>query len=182
MKEALEKSRYPIGKFVCPDEISDALFQEWLQKIADFPDLLKEEVQNLSEEALRNTYREEGWTIAQLVHHCADSHLNSFIRFKLALTESDPTIKPYLEDQWALLPDASIVSIGYSLLILEGLHARWAALLANLTDEMRNRTFVHPETKQRISLRINTGIYAWHGEHHLAHIRLAKKNAERRDT
>lgn len=175
MSEHIEDLRYPIGKFVSPENISSALFEEWLKTIADFPQKLTDAVDKLSAEELQQTYRKDGWTIAQLVHHCADSHMNSFIRFKLAMTEEEPIIKPYFEDRWAKLPDVLSSPIEDSLLILRGLHARWVALLSTLSAEFTDRCFVHPEHNQRISLRVNVGIYAWHGEHHLAHIRLAKK-------
>src|SRR5690606_40023431 len=119
---------------------------------------------------LAKRYRPEGWTIRQLVHHCADSHMNSFIRFKLTLTEETPTIKPYLEDLWAELPDASHLPIDSSLDVLKGLHHRWTALLKSLTEEDLKRQFIHPETNERISLETNIGIYAWNGDHHLAHM------------
>lgn len=174
MKDDLASRQYPIGKFLAPASITDDLFRQWVVSIANFPEVLAKEVEQLTVDELQQTYREGGWTIEQLVHHCADSHMNSFIRFKLAITEEEPTIKPYLEAKWALLPDVLSGDVTHSLLILRGLHARWAALLASLADENNDRYFVHPETQQRVSLRMNTGIYAWHGEHHLAHIRLAK--------
>lgn len=163
--------RYPIGQFACNEIISSEEVQRWIQEIKTLPARLIEVVNGLEEEKLKNTYREGGWTIHQLVHHIADSHLNSFIRFKLALTEKNPTIKPYAEDQWAKLPDSSL-PIEISLTLIRGLHERWVYLLENLTAEQLNRTFTHPESGV-ITLAKNIGLYAWHGNHHLAHIKNA---------
>ena len=166
--------KYPIGQFQEPAVISEELIDKWIQNIKDFPTLLIQEVNDLNEEILQKTYRPNGWTIKQVVHHCADSHMNSFIRFKLALTEENPTIKPYQENLWAELPDVLESSIYSSLQILEGLHNRWTQLLENLTEEDLNKSFQHPETGKKISLKLNIGIYSWHCRHHLAHIINAK--------
>ncbi|KGR75623.1 YfiT family bacillithiol transferase [Ureibacillus sinduriensis] len=163
--------RYPIGQFTCGETISLEDIQRWIEEIKTFPKELREVVEGLGEEMLENTYREGGWTIRQLVHHIADSHLNSYIRFKLALTETNPTIKPYAEDKWAELPDSSL-PIEISLNIIQSLHERWAFLLANLTVAQHKRNFIHPDSGD-IPLEMNVGLYAWHGNHHLAHIRNA---------
>lgn len=163
--------RYPIGQFSCNESISSDEVQQWIQEIKTLPARLEEAVNGLDEIILNNTYREGGWTIRQLVHHIADSHLNSYIRFKLALTEDNPTIKPYAENQWAKLADSQL-PIEESLTLIQGLHERWVFLLENLTDQQLKRTFIHPESGG-ITLEKNIGLYAWHGNHHLAHIKNA---------
>ena len=133
-------------------------------------------VKDLNDEKLKNKYRPDGWTIKQVVHHCADSHINSFVRFKLALTEDVPAIKPYFEDRWAELSDSLSNDISDSIQILNSLHNKWVLLLRSLTVEQLHREFFHPETNKKISLKENIGLYAWHCNHHLAHIQLAIKN------
>ncbi len=174
MQHELEKLRYPIGRFAIPDVIDHTLLNDWIKTITDFPARLKSEVGDLTDDMLEKRYRPEGWTIRQVVHHCADSHMNSFIRFKLALTEEDPTIKLYEETLWAELPDAKNIPIESSVKLLEGLHERWGILLKSLTDEQLERGFIHPATKRLISLKVNIGLYAWHCNHHLMHIVNAK--------
>lgn len=163
--------RYPIGEFSCNEVISSEEIQQWIQDIKTLPARLIEALTELEVEMLKKTYREGGWTIQQLVHHIADSHLNSYIRFKLALTEKNPTIKPYAEDHWAELADSNL-PIEVSLTLIKGLHERWVYLLENLTDEQLKSTFIHPQSGV-ITLEKNIGIYAWHGNHHLAHIKNA---------
>ncbi|WP_293881030.1 MULTISPECIES: YfiT family bacillithiol transferase [unclassified Sphingobacterium] len=174
MQHELEKLRYPIGRFAISDVIDHTLLNDWIKTITDFPARLKSEVGDLTDDMLEKRYRPEGWTIRQVVHHCADSHMNSFIRFKLALTEEDPTIKLYEEKLWAELPDAKNIPIESSVKLLEGLHERWGILLKSLTDEQLERGFIHPATKRLISLKVNIGLYAWHCNHHLMHIANAK--------
>jgi len=163
--------RYPIGEFSCNEVISSEEIQQWIQDIKTLPARLIEALTELEVEMLKKTYRKGGWTIQQLVHHIADSHLNSYIRFKLALTEKNPTIKPYAEDHWAELADSNL-PIEVSLTLIKGLHERWVYLLENLTDEQLKSTFTHPQSGV-ITLEKNIGIYAWHGNHHLAHIKNA---------
>ncbi|MGB3064458.1 YfiT family bacillithiol transferase [Sphingobacterium thalpophilum] len=174
MQHELEKLRYPIGRFAVPDYIDTQLLQDWIKTIANFPTRIKSEVSGLTDTDLEKRYRPDGWTIKQVVHHCADSHMNSFIRFKLALTEDNPTIKLYEEQHWAELADAKSIPIDSSVKLLEGLHERWETLLTNLSNEQLERTFVHPATKRLISLKVNIGLYAWHCNHHLMHIVNAK--------
>ncbi|MCB9248004.1 MAG: putative metal-dependent hydrolase [Ignavibacteriales bacterium] len=168
--------RYPIGKFEKPTLITPKIFSEWIKTIELFPAMITKEVESLSEKELTLRYRENGWNIRQIVHHCADSHMNSFIRFKLALTEDNPTIKPYFEDRWAELNDVVEAPIKNSLQIIEGLHERWILLLNSMNEAQFERTFFHPENNKKVNLKENLGIYAWHCNHHLEHIRLAKKN------
>lgn len=174
--ENIDKLKYPIGRFQKPTLIDKGILQDWIGIIKDFPKKLKEEVNNLSEKDFEKQYRPSGWTVRQIVNHCADSHMNSLVRFKLALTENTPVIKPYFEDRWAELSDTKIFPVESSLKTLEGLHERWVFLLNSLSDEELERQFEHPETGELISLKINIGIYAWHCEHHLAHIKYAKLN------
>lgn len=170
----IEKLRYPIGKYTAPETYTDEIIAGWVKDIETLQQLIKVEVSGLSGDTLQQTYRPGGWTIQQLVHHCADSHMNAFIRFKLALTENNPTIKPYIETLWAELPDTVDMPINASLLILEGVHARMATLLKSLTSEQLQRTFIHPEHNRTQSIAFTIGSYAWHGNHHLSHIKIAK--------
>lgn len=170
----LDELKYPVGKFIKPEFITKEIIDSAISEIENFPSLVKTEIQNLSEQDLHLRYRPEGWTITQVVHHCADSHINSYMRFKLALTENVPTIKPYEESLWAELPDNQLSSL-VSLQVLEALHARWVYLLKTLSEEDLNKEFIHPEQSERISLKENILIYGWHCQHHLAHIRQAKE-------
>ncbi len=163
-----EDLRYPIGKFDKAIEISAELKQEYINEIAELPKKLKAAVANLNDQQLDTPYRPEGWTVRQTVHHIADSHLNSFVRFKLALTEDAPTIRPYFEDRWAELED-SLLPIEHSMKITEGVHARWTTLLKAMSDEAFRRKLVHPETGVW-TLENMLGLYAWHSRHHTAHI------------
>ncbi|WP_237690813.1 YfiT family bacillithiol transferase [Paenibacillus caui] len=162
--------RYPIGKFEFEGEIPAAQREKWIAEISEFPGKLKEAVQGLSEEQLDLPYREGGWTVRKVVHHLADSHINSYTRFKLALTEEKPAIKPYFEDRWANLSDALTGDIQISIKLLEALHTRWVILLNSLNEVDFKKQFYHPESGQSISLDYNLGFYAWHGNHHIAHI------------
>ncbi len=176
METNIESLKFPIGKFQLPEKIDQIQIENWINIIEDFPRKLLQEVQNLNEKELQKQYRPNGWTIKQVVNHCADSHLNSFVRFKLALTENTPVIKPYLENLWAELPDSKDFPIESSLKILEGIHERWSYLLKNLSENQLENKFEHPESNELISLKINIGIYAWHCNHHLQHIINAKNN------
>ena len=131
---------------------------------------MRSAVAGLNEGQLETPYRAGGWTVRQVVHHVADSHLNSYIRFRWTLTEDTPTIKAYDETRWAELPDAKTAPVEVSLKLLESLHVRWVYLLETLDDEAFKRSFVHPETGEEISLERNLALYAWHGRHHCAHI------------
>ncbi|MBG9692008.1 YfiT family bacillithiol transferase [Lysinibacillus fusiformis] len=163
--------RYPIGEFQCPKEVTSQHVKEWMEDISLLPKQLKEVLSEASEQALAKSYRENGWTVRQLVHHIADSHMNSYTRFKLALTEDVPTIKPYNEAEWAMLPDSEM-PIATSLTLIESLHERWVYLLTNLTDEQLQRAYNHPDSGLT-TLEQAVGLYAWHGKHHLAHIQHA---------
>lgn len=171
-----EQLQYPIGKFQVPDVIIMEILSTWIGEIAAFPDQLRAEVAELNDKELDATYRPGGWSIRQVVHHCADSHLNSFIRIKLALTEETPTIIPYAEDKWAELADSNHMPIQASLNLLDGLHARWAYLLSQVDEADCQRDFYHPEQGRNIRINEIIGFYAWHCQHHLAHIREAKES------
>ncbi|MFC7677404.1 YfiT family bacillithiol transferase [Paenibacillus sp. GCM10028914] len=162
--------RFPIGKFEYVGTISKQLRDIWIKEIDEMPVKLREAVKDLSDEQLDLVYREGGWTLRQVVHHLADSHMNSFIRFKLALTEDAPTIKPYREDCWAELHDSVNTDINLSLLLLEALHKKWVVLLASMTASDFEKQFYHPESLEPIRLDYNLGLYAWHGKHHIAQI------------
>lgn len=170
----LEELKYPFGKFKKPASITKETIDAAISDIENFPELIKGEIQNLDKKDLQLRYRPEGWTISQVVHHCADSHINSYMRFKLALTENVPTIKPYEENLWAELPDNQLSPL-VSLQLLEALHTRWVYLLKTLTEDDLNKKFIHPEQSERISLKENILIYGWHCRHHLAHIMQAKE-------
>lgn len=166
--------RYPIGRFVPPEEVTEAHIQEWINQIAEMPASLREAVAGLSAAQLDTPYREGGWTVRQVVHHVPDSHLNSYVRFKLALTEEAPTIKPYDEQAWARLGDSRDTPVEVSLRLLEALHQRWVVLLRGLKEEDWQRSFVHPESGPTTLAR-TLGLYAWHGSHHVAHITELRK-------
>jgi hypothetical protein len=168
--------RYPIGKFEKPDLITSQLLADWIDSLSVFPAALSREVVNLSGSQLETPYRREGWTVRQVVHHCADSHMNAYIRFKLALTEPNPVIKPYREALWALLPDGGM-DLAPSLSLLTGLHARWSALLMGMSATDFSKTYQHPEMEVPVRIDEATGMYAWHCKHHLAHILMLKKSA-----
>ena len=172
-KSVVEILKYPIGKFVKPDVISTDQIDKWISDIELFPSQIKDLVEDLTEVELQWIYRPEGWTIRQVVHHCADSHMNAFIRFKLCLTEDTPIIKPYLQAKWAEFQDASDNTITDSLKILEGLHSRWTIILKFLNNDDLNKGFIHPEYDKKILIVENICLYAWHCNHHLAHIKQA---------
>lgn len=172
---SIDYLRYPIGQFEKPQHFNQLLIKGWIADIGNFPNLLEEEVQQLKDDDWVLTYRPGGWNIKQLVHHCADSHMNAYIRFKLALTEEQPIIKPYREDLWAVLPDSQTLSIGSSLQILRGVHFRWTSLMLSLTDDHWQRQYHHPEHNQLVALNEAAANYSWHCKHHLEHIRIAKR-------
>ena len=167
--------RYPIGKFGFEAPSTERQQGSWIKEIAETPALLRQAVEGLDAEQLETPYREGGWTVRQVVHHIPDSHLNSYIRFRWALTEKSPIIKAYDEASWADLPDAKGADINLSLGLLESLHARWVVFLKSLNDDDYKRVFIHPESGKEISLERNLALYAWHGKHHIAHITSLRK-------
>lgn len=162
--------KYPIGIAAVPSEITKEDINEWILIIQNLPNKLENLLVNLTDEQLNTTYRPDGWTIRQVIHHLGDSHVNSYVRFKWTLTEDKPIIKAYYEDRWVDLSDTKNAPINISLDFLKSLHAKWTYLLKGLTDEQLKKTFIHPEGNEEISLAKNIGIYAWHCEHHFEHI------------
>ena len=165
----MEDLRYPIGKFV-PQPFSAEQLSKWIIDIKYLPNHLENAVLNLDEHQLQTPYRPEGWTVHQLVHHVADSHMNAYIRFKLGLTEMNPVIKPYDEAEWAKLNDTKNLPINISLTLLFALHTRWVTVLESIKEEEWNRTVFHPEQNKEITLWHLLGMYAWHSLHHTAHV------------
>jgi DinB superfamily len=161
--------RYPIGQFQDAGPFTDEQRQRLIDQLAAAPTKLRAAVEGLSAQQLETPYRPGGWTVRQVVHHLPDSHLNSYIRFRLALTEDEPTIKPYYENRWAELDDARHAPIDLSVALFEALHRRWVLLLRSLRPQDLARTFIHPELGV-VDLEKNLSLYAWHGRHHVAHI------------
>ncbi len=161
--------RYPIGKFYFDGSLTEEQKKSAINDIAQTPAKLRAAVNGLSPQQLDAPYRDGGWTVRQLVHHLPDSHLNAYVRCKLALTEDEPTIKPYAEDRWANLADTEATPVEVSLALLDSLHDRWVRLLQSFTPQQWKRTFRHPELGL-VSLEKNLVLYAWHGRHHVAHI------------
>ena len=166
--------RFPIGEFQRPATLSDSERTAAIAKIAAAPATLRASVSGLSDAQLDSTYREGSWTLRQVVHHLADSHVNSYTRFRLALTENHPRIKAYDEGKWAELEDARTLPIEVSLKLLEALHERWVTLLRSLSRADFDRTIDHPENGT-MTLDQLIAMYAWHGDHHIAHVNLARK-------
>jgi hypothetical protein len=161
--------QYPIGRFQWPTAITAQDRRQWIDALAALPSQLRTAVAPLTEAQLATPYRPGGWTLRQTIHHVADSHMNSYVRFRLALTEDAPVIKPYDEARWAELADAANAEVDISIVLLSALHLRWVLLLESLTEEQWQRTFVHPDHGPR-RLDETLALYAWHGAHHLAHI------------
>jgi len=172
----IESLKYPAGKLNIPNQISEREIRIYIRTITEFPERVATEIKNLTDaELISFHYRPEGWNIKQVLNHCIDSHMNSFIRFKLALTEDNPTIRPYNETAWAELPDTQLYNVSESIQLLHSIHKRWVFLLNSLTAKKLERTFVHPDGNEVISLKENLCIYAWHCENHFLHIANAKK-------
>jgi uncharacterized damage-inducible protein DinB len=169
-----DPARYPVGKFEMPSSFTEADRKSRLTDIEALPRKMREAVKDLSQQQLDTPYREGGWTVRQVVHHVPDSHMNALIRFKLALTEDIPTIKPYKEAEWAKLADAQM-PVDVSLNLLDAVHARWVAILKAMTPEQWARQFTHPEMGKTVSLDQTLALYSWHSRHHLAHITELKK-------
>ncbi|MFD2940839.1 YfiT family bacillithiol transferase [Flavobacterium notoginsengisoli] len=177
MKELdLEKLKYPIGKFTAPDHYSTEYLSEKIEEIATFPTRLEKEVAHLSNKQLDTPYRPEGWTVRQVIHHCAESHMNCYIRIKWALTENNPVIKAYDEVLWSELNDNLTMPVEPTIELLKGLHFRLAYIMKNLSQSDLEKTFVHPSDNSENKIKKIIGSYAWHGNHHLAHITTLKKH------
>jgi hypothetical protein len=161
--------RYPIGHYQ-PRPYSTHQKEEWLNDIKFLPQLLENSVTNLDEVQLQTPYREEGWTVQQVVHHVADSHMNAYCRFKLGLTEDRPAIRPYDQAAWAMLGDSAKIPINISLTLLYALHTRWYSVISDMELQDWERVVFHPEHQKEMTLWYLLGMYAWHGKHHVAHI------------
>ncbi|MEK6783200.1 MAG: YfiT family bacillithiol transferase [Bacteroidota bacterium] len=164
-----ETLRYPIGKYLPKDVYTRSELDHLISRIETFPARLEKEVATLTTTQIDTPYREGGWTVRQVIHHLADSHMNSYIRFKWSLTEETPVIKTYNEKLWAETPETK-ADPALSLMLLKALHAKWVVLLKQLTDTDLKKEFIHPDSKKHIRLENLIGLYAWHGDHHLAHI------------
>ncbi|WJS95297.1 putative metal-dependent hydrolase [Flavobacterium johnsoniae] len=176
MKELdLEKLKYPIGKFIAPDDYSTEYLSTKIQEIETFPNRLEKEVIHLTDEQLDTPYRPDGWTVRQVIHHCAESHMNCYIRIKWALTENNPVIKAYDEVLWSEIHDNLTMPIKPTLDLLNGLHFRLDYIMKNLSESDLEKTFVHPSDNSENKIKKIIGTYAWHGNHHLAHITTLKK-------
>ncbi|RZK24602.1 MAG: putative metal-dependent hydrolase [Hymenobacter sp.] len=165
--------RYPIGRPQLPTApLTPAERTAYIKQLADLPAQMAATADNLGAERLGLPYRPSGWTGQQVIHHVADSHINAYCRFRLALTEDNPSIRPYDEAAWAELPDVAATPVAVSLALLASLHSRWVTLLHHLSEAQRQRTFFHPETKRESTLDQTLALYAWHGQHHLGHLGL----------
>ena len=170
----MDDLRYPVGPFVYDKETTPGKRAEWIRQLAGAPALLRSAVSGLSDRQIETPYRPGGWTVRQVVHHVPDSHLNAYCRFKLALTEDNPTIKPYDEAAWANLADTAGTPLDVSLTLLEALHQRWVVLLESMTHADFARPLQHPE-RGAISLDWMLQLYAWHGRHHAGHVLIVSK-------
>ena len=170
-EEKLHSLKYPIGKFVKPEYVNNETLAQWISDIEHLPKNIEALTKDLSNEQLQWVYRPNGWNIKQVVHHCADSHINAFIRFKLALTEDSPTIKAYHEELWANLIDANADDLTDTLFLLKGLHAKFSLLLRYIPkSDLSTKSYIHPQHGKRFTLDEAIGMYAWHSNHHYAHI------------
>lgn len=172
--DQLQALRFPVGMFEFGKTYTDEDIQQFIKKIEGFPARLKKLTAGLTAEQFDTSYREGGWTIRQVIHHLADSHMNAYIRFKLALTEDTPAIKPYNQTAWAELEDSKTALPQVSIDLLTSLHARWTITLKSMTPEDFDRLFYHPEHQMSHGLKEILAMYAWHGDHHYAHIQQAK--------
>jgi hypothetical protein len=172
-----ESLRYPIGRWRRPGVFYEKDIPPQIAVIDGFPEKIRQAVSDLDDATLEKTYRPGGWTVRQVVHHCADSHMNALIRVKLALTEDNPTIKPYFEDRWAELPDGRSLPVEVSLRLISGVHTRLVTVLNSMTPSQWERTYFHPENGETYHLYQVVSLYAWHCNHHLGHISLALKAA-----
>jgi hypothetical protein len=170
MEPSQDPLRYPVGDFQRPENPTPAQAAAWIAEIAALPAELRAAVTGLSEARLDTPYRDGGWTVRQVVHHIADSHLNAYCRIRLAVTENEPTIRPYDEKAWAELPDARSGPIDVSVALIDALHTRWAALASTFTTDDLRRIYHHPEHAKPMVIDSTLAMYSWHGKHHVAHI------------
>ncbi|MES2417683.1 MAG: putative metal-dependent hydrolase [Bacteroidota bacterium] len=168
----LETLKYPIGEYAFPENVDNEQIKTWINSLESFPQQLAEVVTGLSPGQLDCTYRPGGWTVRQIVHHLADSHVNAYTRLKLALTEDVPVIRPYHEERWAELPDAKSSDIELSISIIIAIHKRLVSTFRTLEPKDFKRKYIHPAIVNELTISYLLGNYAWHGQHHLAHIKL----------
>lgn len=174
---ALSRLRFPVGEFDAGAPATAKDHARFIDEIAAAPAALRAAIAGLDAAQLATPYRPGGWTVTQVVHHVPESHMQAYSRFKLALTEDQPTVKPYDEAKWAQLPDVEKTPVSVSLTLLEALHARWVVLLRSMSPEAYKRTYMHPEYKKVFTLEQVLAMYAWHGRHHVAHItKLRERN------
>jgi len=166
----LEKLKYPIGQFIMPDIFDENQAQIWISEIEALPAQIKKTTENLSEDELKQVYRPDGWTLKQVIHHIPDSHMNAYIRFKQAITEDIPVVRPYYEERWAETEEAKNGDIKMSVMLLESLHQRWVVFLKTIKFEDYQRKYIHPSVDKELTLANMLGMYAWHGKHHLMQI------------
>lgn len=166
----LDKLKYPIGKFRAEGPVDQAILDKAIADIASLPEKFSKSIRHLTKQQIDTPYRPAGWTVQVLVHHVVDSHLNAYIRMKMALTEDNPTIMPYEEGEWAKLEDSSTTDVAVSLDMLGLLHHRWVKLIQSLDDHQLKRKYYHPGDKEWVNLRTMICMYAWHGNHHMAHV------------
>ena len=172
----IEKLKFPIGKYTSINNPDKKVINNWIDDIERFPSRIKELVTGIQDSQLNWRYRPKGWSVKQVIHHCADSHMNAFIRFKLALTEETPIIKPYREEKWANLADSLTIEIDESLMLLTGLHKKWARLIKSLSLDQLEMDYEHPQHGLKFNLISTIGMYSWHCNHHLEHIKNALKS------
>lgn len=171
MDDSYEQMAYPVGRYEAPEKYIPELQNEWIAAIEALPKWLDLCIENLDAPQLDTPYRPGGWTINQVIHHVADSHMNAYIRLKLALTEDSPVIKPYDEKLWAELADVETVPVNVSITLLHALHMRWVQILRNMLPEDWERSYFHPEHERYVPLWEMTDLYAWHGRHHMEQIK-----------
>lgn len=170
----MEELKYPVGKYT-EQPFSSSQLKEWLLDIKTLPQQIEYAITNLDQHQMDTPYREGGWTVKEVVHHVADSHMNAYIRFKLGLTEEKATIRPYDQDAWVKLSDTQNLPVNISITLLYALHTRWMEILINIQGEEWNRTIFHPEYKKEMTLWYLLGMYTWHSRHHVAHITSLRK-------
>lgn len=170
----MEDVRYPIGKFTAQESHTSEELKNFIQRIQSFPDRIQGECKNLTNAQLDTPYRDGGWTVRQVIHHVADSHMNAYIRVKWMLTESTPVIKAYDEKAWAQTGE-TLASPEISISLLKSLHGKWVVLLKSILPDQLQKQFIHPDTQKHVALHNLIGMYAWHGDHHLAHITELRK-------
>jgi hypothetical protein len=171
MESNMEQLQYPVGRYSKPASCTPGLLQEWITTLKALPSWMDACIENLDEQQMLVPYRDGGWTIQQVVHHVADSHMNAYIRLKLALTEDNPTIKPYDEKAWAEMADVRLVPVNVSVTLIHGVHRRLLAVLQDMQPADLERTYYHPEQKREFTVWELVALYAWHSRHHTEHIR-----------